>query len=154
GDWTMLLSWLRSPRTSHERPARFRPMLESLESRLVPTAPHFIGSATSSVNSAGALVVSWKEAGLGDNVTVKYELDAQGTATYACINGGGNHPQAANKETVSAPVSSTGMFTSGKNGNITASLSAGPVSAGDFHCPPGQTMVLASVSYTGITLMD
>lgn len=114
-------------------------------------APKF-HSATASVNNSGALVVSFDERGLG-NDNIDYTLTANGSATYACINGGGNHPQAANKETFNAEVSAAGSFES-KNGRVVASLTAGPVSAGGFSCPPGQRLVLAAVSYTGIVLTD
>ena len=114
-------------------------------------APKF-HSATSSVNNAGALVVNFDERGLG-NENINYTLTADATAVYACINGGGKHPQAANKETVNGDVSGGGSFEP-KNGRVTASLSAGPISAGDFSCPNGQRLVLASVSYTNIVLTD
>lgn len=114
-------------------------------------APKF-HRATSSVDGSGALVVSFDERGLG-NGDIDYTLTADATAVYACINGGGNHPQAANKETVNAEVSAGGSFEA-KNGRVVASLSAGPPSAGAFSCPPGQRLVLASVSYTNIVLTD
>ncbi len=114
-------------------------------------APKF-HSATSSVNNAGALVASFDERGLG-NTNIDYTLTADATAEYACINGGGKHPQAANKETVNAEVSGNGSFEP-KNGRVLASLSAGPPSAGSFSCPNGQRLVLASVSYTNIVLTD
>ncbi len=76
------------------------------------------------------------------------------TATYACLNGGGNHPKAANKESVNGPLTVPGSFAPTKNGRVIASLPAGPLSAGDFSCPSGQTFVLASVSYNDITLTD
>ena len=114
-------------------------------------APKF-HSATSSVNNAGALVVNFDERGLG-NDNIDYTLTADATAVYACINGGGNHPQAANKETINAEVSAAGSFEP-KNGRVVASLSAGPPSAGSFSCPKGQRLVLASVSYTNIVLTD
>jgi hypothetical protein len=114
-------------------------------------APKF-HRATSSVNGSGALVVSFDERGLGIE-NVDYTLTADATAVYACLNGGGNHPQAANKETINAEVSAGGSFEP-KNGRVVASLSAGPPSAGDFRCPPGQRLVLASVSYTNIVLTD
>jgi hypothetical protein len=122
---------------------------------------HFF-SATSSVNTTnpqiaiGALVVDFDEAGLGNiSGEVAYSLTVtNATATYACINGGGNHPKAANKETVNGPLTATGQFTPTQNGRVIASLAAGPLSAGDFSCPSGQTFVLASVSYAGITLTD
>ena len=114
-------------------------------------APKFF-SVSSSVNNAGALVVSFDERGLG-NENIDYTLTADATAQYACINGGGKHPKAANKETVNGDVAGGGSFEP-KNGRVIASLSAGPVSAGAFSCPSGQRLVLASVSYTNVVLTD
>jgi len=109
-------------------------------------------SVSASVNNSGALVVSFDERGLG-NGNIDYLLAADSVAMYACINGGGNHPQAANKETVNGDVSAAGSFES-RNGRVQASLSAGPISAGAFTCPGGQRLVLASVSYSNIMLTD
>jgi hypothetical protein len=114
-------------------------------------APNF-HTATSSVNDAAALVVSFDERGLG-NANINYRLTAGATATYACINGGGNQPQAANKETVNSEVFAGGSFEP-KNGRVVASLSAGPPSAGSFSCPSGQHLVLEDVSYAKIVLTD
>ncbi len=107
---------------------------------------------SSSVNNAGALVVNFDERGLG-NGNIDYVLSADATAVYACINGGGKHPEAANKETINGDVSAAGSFES-RNGRVVASLSAGPISAGDFSCPGGQRLVLASVSYLNGVLID
>jgi hypothetical protein len=109
-------------------------------------------SVSASVNNSGALVVSFDERGLG-NGNIDYVLAADSVAVYACINGGGNHPQAANKETVNGDVSAAGSFES-KNGRVQASLSAGPISAGSFTCPGGQRLVLAAVTYSNIVLTD
>jgi hypothetical protein len=114
-------------------------------------APHF-QSATSSVNNDGALVVNFDERGLR-NLNVNLTLTADATAVYACINGGGKHPQAANKETVQGQLTAGASFEP-KNGRVVASLQTGPLSAGDFSCPSGQRLVLASVSYTNIVLTD
>jgi hypothetical protein len=150
----MLFSSLRSPKASSKRPAPYRPTLESLDSRILPSGnPHFV-SATATINSAGALVVDFKEAGLASGSVETVKVDATGTAVYACINGGGNHPKATNKETVSSEVSASGTFTANKNGNIVGELIVSPPSPGAFSCPPGQTMVLASVAYTGISVTD
>src|SRR5260370_24713125 len=110
-------------------------------------APHF-ASATSSVNNSGALAVSFDERGLG-NGNINYTLTAHGSATYACINKGGNHPQAANKETVNSEVSAAPSFEA-KNGPVQASLSARPLSAGSFSCPGGERLRLAAVSFTEV----
>ena len=112
---------------------------------------HFM-SATGSVNASGALVVSFDEAGVGTS-SITYSLNADATAVYACINGGNNHPKAANKETVNGDVTGGATFEP-KHGRVTGSVSAGPISAGSFSCPSGQRLVLASVSYTNIVLTD
>lgn len=127
-------------------------LLFSAGSALAATSGAHFKSATDSVNSSGALVVNFNEAGLG-NENIQYTLTTDATATYACINGGGNHPKAANKETRSSALSTGGTFQA-KNGRVDASLTTGPVSAGSFTCPSGQRLVLANVSYSNIVLTD
>jgi long-subunit fatty acid transport protein len=113
---------------------------------------HFMRGTTDSLAGNGALVVNIDEAGVGtENVT--YTLTTDATATYACINGGGNHPKAANKETFASALTGGGTF-SPTNGRISASLSVGPIGPGNFSCPGGQTMVLAGVSYSNVVLRD
>src|SRR5690348_17064573 len=67
-----------------------------------PTAyagsPHFINSAFSAASAGNMLTVAGKEAGLGDEAQIHVEL----SATAECINGGGNHPKAVNKTSVTA----------------------------------------------------
>jgi hypothetical protein len=127
-------------------------MVLSTQSALATSGAHFF-SATSSVNDSGALVVNWDEAGLGQQ-QVNYTLSTDAHATYACINGGGNHPKASNKEDVNGPLSTPNKGFQPENGRVKASLSVGPLGAGNFACPSGQTLVLAQVSYTNITLTD
>jgi hypothetical protein len=115
-------------------------------------SPHFI-RASGALNANGSLTVSFKEAGLGTNQNINYELTADATATYVCVNKGGANPSAQNKTTVSGPVSATGTFSSGKNGQVTASLTVNPPPS-DISCPPGQSLQLAEVSYTNIVLTD
>ena len=114
-------------------------------------APQF-KAATSSVNNDGALVVSFDERGLG-NENVDYTLTANATALYACLNRGGNHPQAANKEAFEGQVSEGESFEP-KNGRVVADMTAGPLLAPQFTCPSGQQRVLAAVSYSNIVLTD
>jgi hypothetical protein len=118
----------------------------------VATSPHFINAA-GALNADGSLTVNFKEAGLGTNQNITYELSGQGTAVYVCVNKGGANPSASNKTTVAGPVSATGTFSSGKNGQVTASLTVQPPFQ-DIGCPGGQTQKLASVTYTGVTLTD
>jgi len=114
-------------------------------------SPHFL-SASASINDAGALVCSFKEAGLGNTATTeRVTCSADASAVWFCLNRGSNHPQAANKETVSGPLVSGGNFPV-RNGSVTGSLSLGPLGPGGFACPNGQQLVLSSVSYSNITL--
>ena len=57
-------------------------------------SPHFV--SVTATREGNAVIVSGKEAGLGDEEQVHIEV----TGTAECINGGENHPKAANKETV------------------------------------------------------
>jgi hypothetical protein len=56
--------------------------------------PHFV--SISVLRTDDSLTVAGKEAGLGDEEQVHIVV----TATALCINPGGEHPQAANKESV------------------------------------------------------
>jgi hypothetical protein len=115
-------------------------------------SPHFI-RASATVNNDGTLDVSWKEAGLGTNQNIDYVASADATATWVCVNKGGANPSAQNKTTVAGPVSETGTFSSGKNGQITASLTVDPPPS-DITCPPGQRLALAQASYTNVAITD
>ena len=118
-------------------------------------SPHFVSATGSINNTTGALTVNFKEAGLGGNQNIDYVLTADASATWVCVNKGGANPSASNKTTVSGPVSAGGTFNSGKNGNVTASLTVNPPPLGsDFSCPKGQTLRLASVSYSNVTITD
>jgi hypothetical protein len=114
--------------------------------------PHFV-SASARISGSN-LVVSFKEAGLGDNQLINYTASADATATYVCVNRGGGNPSASNKTTVSGPVSASGTFSSGKNGQVNASLTLSPPGPGSFSCPPGQSLELAQVSYTNVAITD
>src|SRR2546421_11818935 len=57
-------------------------------------SPHFV-NASASLNANHELVVSFKEAGLGNEVT-NITASASATALWGCINCGQNHPQARN----------------------------------------------------------
>jgi hypothetical protein len=130
--------------------------LSTVAALAVPAAladsPHFI-KATGTLNADGSLTANFKEAGLGTNQNITYVLSGQGTAIYVCVNKGGANPSASNKTAVAGPVTATGTFSSGKNGQVTASLTVSPPFQ-DIGCPPGQSQELASVTYTGITLTD
>jgi hypothetical protein len=127
----------------------------ALSSFMVTTAlaqnPHFINCSASGVNSEGSLMVCFKIAGLGSNETITITASADANATYGCLNKGAQCPNAANKVSVSGKVTATGQFTSGKNGQITGCLGVEPPST-TLTCPPGQKLVLITVSYTNVSV--
>ena len=101
-------------------------------------SPHFIKSAFTWSVSGNTVTVSGKEAGLGDEAQIHIVL----SATALCINGGSNHPHAANKTSVSA----AGDFPV-QNGKADFTLSATAVFQPD--CSPPMT-----VQFTDITVTD
>jgi hypothetical protein len=114
-------------------------------------SPHF-NKATASLDSAGNLICTFKESGLGTTVTTDHvSCSADASALYQCWNNGGKHPQAGNKETVTQPVSGSGDFAV-RNGSASGSITVAPPGPGSFTCPNGQTLFLESVTYTNITL--
>lgn len=114
-------------------------------------SPHFL-SASASINDAGQLVCTFSEAGLGNTLTTEsVTCSANASATYFCLNGGGENPNAGNKRTVTSPVSGTASFPV-RNGRTNGSVTVSPPGPGSFSCPPGQKLTFSSVSYSGITL--
>lgn len=116
-------------------------------------APHFVRADATGPNADGTLTVTFKIAGLGDTVTTTVTASAGATALYACRNNGGNFPSDPKKQLVSGPVSASGEFTSGKNGQITGSLTVRPP-ASTLSCPGGQHEVLANVTYTNVAVSE
>ncbi len=115
--------------------------------------PHFINASASEPDASGNLTVSFKIAGLGSNVTTTITASASATAEYACRNKGGNFPSDPKKHQVSGPISASGQFTSGKNGQITGSLTLQPPSS-TLECPTGQMRVLVSVTYNNVQVSE
>jgi len=151
----MFLSWLQPRRKTHKRPASFRPSLEPLEDRFVPTSPHFI-SATSGINSAGALTVSFKEAGLGANQNIDYKVTGNEDATFGFQNKGGNTVNGTPFHATGAALAQ-GSFNSGKNGNVVGTLVSDVPTPqpSDFKPINGSGWKLVTnVSYTNVVLTD
>jgi hypothetical protein len=99
-------------------------------------SPHFVTAEAS--RSGDTLSVSFKEAGLGNEPQVHVVLSADAL----CINSGGNHPRAVNKESVTAaddfPVQN------GKaEGTLTVTATFQP------ECSPPMT-----VQFTNVSLVD
>jgi len=106
----------------------------------VAGSPHFINSAFSATTSGNTLTVSGKEAGLGDESQIHVDL----SATALCINGGGNHPKATNKASVTA----AGDFPV-QNGKADFTLSGTAVFQPD--CSPPMTVQFTDIVVTDTT---
>ena len=115
--------------------------------------PHFIQASAAGPDNAGNLAVNFKIAGLGDTVSTTVTASAQATAVYACRNHGGNFPADPKKTEVTEPVSNSAQLTSGRNGQITGSLTLSPPPS-TLTCPPGQDTVFISVSYTNVQVSE
>jgi hypothetical protein len=103
-------------------------------------SPHFIKSSITAVRDGDSLTVSGKEAGLGDEPQVHIVV----TATAQCINPGGNHPKAGNKEDFSAE----GDFPV-QNGKAEFSLTV--IADFDPDCSPPMSVVFTNVTITDET---
>jgi len=112
---------------------------------------HFVRASASGPDNNGDLDVNFKIAGLGDSETLTITASGDATALYACKNHGNNFPQDPAKQEVSGPVSASGDFTSGKNGQITGTLTLSPPPT-TLTCPGNQHVVLISVSYTNVSV--
>jgi hypothetical protein len=100
--------------------------------------PHFVDSTVQANRTGNTLTVSGKEAGLG----AEQQVNIQVSATALCINGGGHHPKAVNKESVS----NTGQFPV-QNGKADFSLSL--TATFSPSCSPPMT-----VEFTNVTVSD
>ena len=101
-------------------------------------SPHFVSNTVQISRSGNTLTVSGKEAGLGNEEQVHIVL----AATAECINGGGRHPRAANKMSVS----SAGDFPV-QNGRANFTLTV--TATFQPNCSPPMT-----VRFTHVTLTD
>jgi hypothetical protein len=103
-------------------------------------SPHFVNNAFSVTRDDNTLTVSGKEAGLGDEDQIHVVL----SATALCINPGGKHPKAVNKESVSAE----GDFPV-QNGKADFTLSV--TASFQPECSPPMTVAFTDVTITDTT---
>lgn len=115
---------------------------------------HFIKNASGATLTCPSLNAFFKEAGLASGAVETVQLTATVTAVYACVNGGGNQPSAANKHSITTTVSTSGQFTADQSGNISGTLTLSPPPPPADLCPPGQTPELQSVTYTNVKITD
>ena len=100
--------------------------------------PHFV--RVSAERQGDTLVVSFKEAGLGNEDQVEIVV----SATAQCVNRGGNKPKAANKMSVSE----TGLFPV-QNGRAQGTLTLTPTF--QPRCSPPMSVIFTNVTITDVT---
>jgi hypothetical protein len=126
----------------------------ALATAALAVSPHFI-SATGVLNADGEYVASFKEAGLGNDQTISYILSAgSGTQfTYQCYTKSNNAPSGSPNNVFPSTLQTGGTFNSGKNGQITASLTLVPQP--DEGCQGGGLkLCLVYVNYQNVVLTD
>lgn len=115
--------------------------------------PHFVGPVRSTLVGTSTQAC-FKIAGLGDSASITVSASANAAATYVCQTRSGQCPNAANKTTINTQVSTSGNFTSDKNGNVSGCLTLAAPGPGNFTCPAGQNLVLAKVAFSNITVQS
>jgi len=117
-------------------------------------SPHYF-YANSRLGPNYALSVDFKEAGLGNSGfdSVDETLTAHVTITELCINGGSNHPSAANKRRSESEIRAVASFPI-RNGQTTGTLTSNGLPQLTRFCPPGQDQVLCEVAYANIRISD
>lgn len=103
-------------------------------------SPHFVDDQTTFTVDGSTLTVQFKEAGLGDEDQINVVL----SATAACVNPGGNKPQAANKQSLEA--AGTFPVQNGKaDGTLSVTASFQP------ECSPPMHVEFSDIVVTDVT---
>jgi hypothetical protein len=141
---------------SRRQHTSFRPVLESLDERITPdigNGAHFL-NASSTITAAGALVIDFKEAGLGNiDESVPITVTGDVSATYNWFNHGGNKPKGV-PFNVSQSINVTQFFPV-ENGQVTGTITIeAPAAPAEFLAQPhADNWIQAfTVSYTNIAL--
>jgi hypothetical protein len=117
-------------------------------------SPHFIGTPSCSKNSnTGVLTCSGKAAGLGNGPTAAFLTADSVSATFECVNKGGN--VAPGQPVVQNDVTGPTQNITPRNGQITfsPSLNPPPTPSARDACPNGNWSVRrTSLTYTNVVL--
>jgi hypothetical protein len=116
-------------------------------------SPHFIGTPSCTKSLSSGLTCSGKAAGLGNEPAFVFLTADSVTATYVCVNRGGNI--APGQPVVTQDVTGPTQEIAPRNGQITfsATLPVPPAPSPATECPNGNWRVqLTSLTYTNVVL--
>ena len=116
-------------------------------------SPHFIGTPSCTKSLTSGLTCSGKAAGLGNGPTEAFLTADSVTATYECVNHGGN--VAPGQPIVNQNVTGPSQTITPHNGQISFSpnLPPPPTPSAGTDCPNGNWSVrLTSLTYTNVVL--
>jgi hypothetical protein len=116
-------------------------------------SPHFIGTPTCTKSTSTGLTCSGKAAGLGNGPTEAFLTASSVTATYECVNKGGN--VAPGQPIVTQNVTGPSQTITPHNGQITFSPNIPPPTppSAATECPNGNWKVrLTSLTYSDVVL--
>jgi hypothetical protein len=116
-------------------------------------SPHFIGTPTCTKSLTTGLTCSGKAAGLGNGPTAAFLTASSVSATYECVNKGGN--VAPGQPLVLSNVTGPTQNIAPRNGQITFSptLPPPPTPSARTQCPNGNwTVRLTSLTFSDVVL--
>jgi hypothetical protein len=116
-------------------------------------SPHFIGTPSCTKSLTTGLTCSGKAAGLGNGPTAAFLTASSVSATYECVNKGGN--VAPGQPVVLQNVTGPTQNITPRNGQITFSptIPPPPTPSASTECPNGNWSVrLTSLTYTNVVL--
>jgi hypothetical protein len=116
-------------------------------------SPHFIGTPTCTKSLTAGLTCSGKAAGLGNAPSAAFLTADSETATYECVNHGGN--VAPGQPIVIKGVTGPAQTITPHNGQITFSPTIPPPTppSAKVECPNGNwTVRITSLSFTNVVL--
>jgi hypothetical protein len=116
-------------------------------------SPHFIGTPTCTKSLSTGLTCSGKAAGLGNGPTEAFLTASSETATFECVNHGGN--VAPGQPIVTTGVTGPAQMITPHNGQITFSptIPPPPTPSAKTECPNGNwTVRITSLTYTDVVL--
>jgi len=127
--------------------------LSAVPAAAQPNNPHFVGTPTCAKSLSKGLTCSGKAAGLGNGPTEAFLTASSVSATYQCVNHGGN--VAPGQPVVEQNVAGPAQDIAPRNGQITFSPNLPPpqTPSSSSTCPNGNWKVqLTSLTYSGVVL--